>query len=241
VGSSSPSPSAPELSAAETALLESPAAALLPPNLNDQQKLAILRARQFAVEQQQKRMLEHQRMMLIHQRAMMAAQAVSAAAAGAGIVPGVPVGTPGINIGPGVMIAGPGFAAPKPQPHKVYVGSLHYDLSEEDIKQLFSAVGTVLSVNVGRDPNTGTSKGYAFVEFAEAEAVARAIQALDGHELSGRYAVSQRYGVVLLLLCVVKTCFWLIVVVFSMCVCVCGLCFSNLWTVVTVVSSVASV
>jgi len=125
-------------------------------------------------------MLEHQRMMLIHQRAIMAAQAVSAAA--------------NVPMGMSALPAAPVFASPptqpqlqpQPQQHKAYVGSLHYDLTEDDIKSLFSSVGTVLSVNIGREPQTGVSKGYAFVTFPDAACVQRAIETLDGHELAGR-------------------------------------------------------
>jgi RNA-binding protein 23/39 len=47
---------------------------------------------------------------------------------------------------------------------RLYVGSLHFNLSETDIKQVFEPFGELEFVDLHRDPMTGRSKGYAFVQ-----------------------------------------------------------------------------
>jgi RNA recognition motif-containing protein len=48
---------------------------------------------------------------------------------------------------------------------KLYVGNLSYSVTEEDLQALFSQAGTVKSVTLIKDRDTGRSKGFAFVEF----------------------------------------------------------------------------
>jgi cold-inducible RNA-binding protein len=68
----------------------------------------------------------------------------------------------------------------------IYVGSLSYDMNEEELKRAFEAFGQVESVNIIKDKFTGKSKGFGFVEMpAEAEGQA-AIDGLNGKELKGR-------------------------------------------------------
>jgi len=69
---------------------------------------------------------------------------------------------------------------------KLYVGNLPFTSTEEDIRQLFQQHGTVDSVNVISDRETGRPRGFAFVEFSEESAASNAIRALDGSELGGR-------------------------------------------------------
>jgi RNA recognition motif-containing protein len=69
---------------------------------------------------------------------------------------------------------------------KLYVGNLPYNTSEEDLRTLFSAHGTVESVAVITDRDTGRSKGFGFVEFADDDEARNAIQALSGQEFGGR-------------------------------------------------------
>jgi RNA recognition motif-containing protein len=74
----------------------------------------------------------------------------------------------------------------------IFVGSLPYRLEEADLKELFSAYGEVSSVKLITDRETGRSKGFGFVEMPDDEAAQKAIQALNGSEVSGRsIAVSQ--------------------------------------------------
>ena len=68
----------------------------------------------------------------------------------------------------------------------IYIGNLSYDVSSEQLKEVFEAYGTVSSAKVITDRNSGRSKGFGFVEMdnkAEAEA---AIEQLDGAEIDGR-------------------------------------------------------
>jgi len=70
--------------------------------------------------------------------------------------------------------------------NKIYVGSLSYDTTDDGLKAVFSAIGTVLSSVVIKDRETGRSKGFGFVEMENEEDVQKAIDALDGSELDGR-------------------------------------------------------
>src|SRR5690242_17297552 len=63
--------------------------------------------------------------------------------------------------------------------------SIHYDLREPDIVALFSTFGTITKSEMTMDPQTGRSKGFCFLEFAE-PACAEAAMAMDGFELAGR-------------------------------------------------------
>ena len=68
----------------------------------------------------------------------------------------------------------------------IYCGSLHYDLTEDDLKQLFEQYGEVSSVRIITDKFTGRSKGFGFVEMGDAEAGNRAVEELNGTEVKGR-------------------------------------------------------
>ena len=69
---------------------------------------------------------------------------------------------------------------------KLYVGNLSFQTSSDDLQQLFSQAGTVESVNVIEDRETGRSRGFAFVEMASTEEGNAAIQQFNGHEIGGR-------------------------------------------------------
>jgi len=69
---------------------------------------------------------------------------------------------------------------------KLYVGNLPYNTSEEDLRNLFSQHGTVESVAVITDRETGRSKGFGFVEFADDNEARNAISGLSGQEFGGR-------------------------------------------------------
>jgi len=69
---------------------------------------------------------------------------------------------------------------------KLYVGNLPYNTSEEDLRTLFSQHGTVESVAVITDRETGRSKGFGFVEFADDNEARNAISGLSGQEFGGR-------------------------------------------------------
>ncbi|MCZ6507605.1 MAG: RNA-binding protein [Acidobacteria bacterium] len=69
---------------------------------------------------------------------------------------------------------------------KVFVGNVSFDTLAPDIEALFSSVGDIVEVFMPADRNTGRPRGFAFVEFADEDAAARAIEEFDGHELGGR-------------------------------------------------------
>ena len=69
---------------------------------------------------------------------------------------------------------------------KLYVGNLPFSATESDLRSLFQSHGTVESVNVIMDRETGRARGFAFVEMEDASAAANAIRALDGSDMGGR-------------------------------------------------------
>ncbi|MEC4684891.1 MAG: RNA-binding protein [Nitrospirota bacterium] len=68
----------------------------------------------------------------------------------------------------------------------IYVGNLPYDVTEDELKALFSEFGEVSTVNIITDKFSGQSKGFGFVEMPNDSEADEAIKALDGRELKGR-------------------------------------------------------
>jgi len=68
----------------------------------------------------------------------------------------------------------------------IYVGNLSFDATQEDINQVFAEYGTVKSVKVPTDRETGRVRGFAFVEMSGDSEEEAAISALDGAEWMGR-------------------------------------------------------
>jgi cold-inducible RNA-binding protein len=68
---------------------------------------------------------------------------------------------------------------------KIYVGNLPFTATEAEVRTLFSEHGTVESVSLPTDRETGRPRGFGFVEMSQADS-ARAIQNLNGKELGGR-------------------------------------------------------
>ena len=90
---------------------------------------------------------------------------------------------------------------------RLYVGSLHFNLTEGDIKQVFEPFGELEFVDLHKDSVTGRSKGYAFVQYVyqyynffwynsfplrykRAEDARMALEQMDGFELAGRTVIS---------------------------------------------------
>jgi len=69
---------------------------------------------------------------------------------------------------------------------KLYVGNLSYDMSERELSDLFAQHGTVASVQIIMDRDTGRSKGFAFVEMGSDQEAQAAIAALNGQMSGGR-------------------------------------------------------
>ncbi len=71
----------------------------------------------------------------------------------------------------------------------IYIGNLHYGVSESDLTQIMEEYGSVYSTKLIMDRNTGRSKGFAFVEMENANEAGNAISALNGADLEGRAMV----------------------------------------------------
>ena len=70
--------------------------------------------------------------------------------------------------------------------NKLYVGNLSYATTEDDLKDLFSNAGTVTSVAVIKDRETGRSKGFAFVEMSTKEEADKAVSQYNGYTMGDR-------------------------------------------------------
>jgi len=68
----------------------------------------------------------------------------------------------------------------------IFVGNLNFNTSEDELRQLFEAHGQVDRVSIMTDRETGRSRGFGFVEMANAEEAERAIAALNGTQIGGR-------------------------------------------------------
>ena len=68
----------------------------------------------------------------------------------------------------------------------IYVGNLSFDATEDQVRSIFEAYGAVEKVNVITDRDTGQPRGFAFVEMPDDDAASKAIEALNGTNLSGR-------------------------------------------------------
>ena len=68
---------------------------------------------------------------------------------------------------------------------KIYVGNLPFSATESEVRDIFAQHGTVESVALPTDRETGRPRGFGFVEMPQADAQ-RAMQALNGHNMGGR-------------------------------------------------------
>ncbi len=68
----------------------------------------------------------------------------------------------------------------------IYVGNLSYDVSEENLQQVFEAFGQVTSARIIKDKYTGQSRGFGFVEMGEQAQAQEAMKSLNGKELMGK-------------------------------------------------------
>lgn len=69
---------------------------------------------------------------------------------------------------------------------KLYVGNLSYATSEDELRTLFAQAGTVTSVAVIKDRDTGSSKGFAFVEMSTQAEAQTAIKMFHNYQLAER-------------------------------------------------------
>jgi RNA recognition motif-containing protein len=73
--------------------------------------------------------------------------------------------------------------------NKLFVGGLPYAVTDEELSEFFSQVGTVSSAHVMMDKMTGRSRGFGFVEMSTDEEAQKAITEYDGSEVDGRKIV----------------------------------------------------
>ena len=71
-------------------------------------------------------------------------------------------------------------------PTRLYVGSLHYNITEAMLKAIFEPFGAIDNVQLIYDTESGRSKGYGFVTYKEADSAKRALDQMNGFELAGR-------------------------------------------------------
>ena len=68
----------------------------------------------------------------------------------------------------------------------IYVGNLSYNITEEDLRAMFAEYGDVSSTKLIIDRDSGRSKGFGFVEMSTEDAGQKAIDELNGRDVSGR-------------------------------------------------------
>lgn len=68
----------------------------------------------------------------------------------------------------------------------LYIGNLSYEVTQQDLTQVFAEYGTVKRVQLPTDRETGKLRGFGFVEMGTETEEAAAIEALDGAEWMGR-------------------------------------------------------
>uniref|UniRef100_A0A8D2CSM1 RNA binding motif protein 39 n=1 Tax=Sciurus vulgaris TaxID=55149 RepID=A0A8D2CSM1_SCIVU len=71
-------------------------------------------------------------------------------------------------------------------PMRLYVGSLHFNITEDKLRGIFEPFGRIESIQLMMDSETGHSKGYGFITFSDSECAKKALEQLNGFELAGR-------------------------------------------------------
>jgi poly(U)-binding-splicing factor PUF60 len=69
---------------------------------------------------------------------------------------------------------------------RIYVGSIHFELTEEPVRIVFSQFGAIKNISMSTDPVTKKHKGFCFIEFDTPEAAALATQIMNGADFGGR-------------------------------------------------------
>lgn len=72
---------------------------------------------------------------------------------------------------------------------KLYVGSLPYSVTEDQLREMFAPFGSIESCRIITDKFSGQSKGFGFVEMATEEDSQKAIEGVNGREMNGRTLV----------------------------------------------------
>uniref|UniRef100_A0A7N6ABI5 RRM domain-containing protein n=1 Tax=Anabas testudineus TaxID=64144 RepID=A0A7N6ABI5_ANATE len=71
--------------------------------------------------------------------------------------------------------------------NRIYVASVHPDLSDDDIKSVFEAFGKIKSCMLSREPTTGRHKSYGFIEYDKAQSAQDAVASMNLFDLGGQY------------------------------------------------------
>ncbi|WP_407936363.1 RNA recognition motif domain-containing protein [Longilinea arvoryzae] len=69
---------------------------------------------------------------------------------------------------------------------KLYVGNMSYDTTDEQLRTMFTEAGQVVSVDVIKDRDTGTPKGFAFITMGSQDDATKAITMFNSKEVGGR-------------------------------------------------------
>jgi RNA recognition motif-containing protein len=69
---------------------------------------------------------------------------------------------------------------------KLYIGNMSYDMTEEELRNMFSQAGTVDAVDMIKDRDTGSSKGFAFVTMNSQAEAEKAISMFNGKQVNDR-------------------------------------------------------
>lgn len=71
-------------------------------------------------------------------------------------------------------------------PMRLYVGSLHFNITEDMLRSIFGPFGRIDRIEIMRDDASGRSKGFGFVTFSDADDARKALETLNGFEIAGR-------------------------------------------------------
>ncbi len=71
--------------------------------------------------------------------------------------------------------------------NRIYVASIHQDLTEDDIKSVFEAFGPIKDIHLALTPYPGRHKGYCFIEYATSQAAQDAISSMNLFDLGGQF------------------------------------------------------
>jgi RNA-binding protein 39 len=70
--------------------------------------------------------------------------------------------------------------------HRLYIGNVHFNIGEEDLRAVFEPFGEIEHVSLQIDGDTGRSRGFGFVQFKDAAHAREALETMNGFELAGR-------------------------------------------------------
>ncbi|KAL5963368.1 RNA-binding protein 39 [Taenia solium] len=90
------------------------------------------------------------------------------------------------NAGGSAMAAAYGRPVSSRGPMKLYVGSLHFNITEEMLRGIFEPFGKLDDIKLIKDPQTNRSQGYGFVTYSNGDDARKALDQLNGFDLAGR-------------------------------------------------------